>query len=129
MLELVLRVVFSLAVVLGLLWILARASSRRLRGGTTSPVQVVARQPLGRSTSLQVVSVGQRLLVIGVAESQVSLLTELDPADVLDEQSVVTDTPVTHRQTTPGAVGGSLLSPRTWRRAYTAVTRRGNGES
>ena len=64
MVELVLRVVLSLGIVLGLMWFVARASSRKLGGRSRSVVAVVARQPLSRGSSLAVVEVGERVLVV-----------------------------------------------------------------
>jgi flagellar protein FliO/FliZ len=83
MIELVIRLVFSLAVVVGMLLLLAKFSAKRFRGGSSSLVQVVQRQPLSRTSSVAVVTVGSRVLVLGTTEQQVQLLTELDP-DELD---------------------------------------------
>lgn len=78
MVELVLRAILSLALVVGLLWFVARFSSRRMRGSAHSTVQVVTRQQLARGSSLAVVNVGERTLVLGMTEHQVQLITELD---------------------------------------------------
>lgn len=78
MLELVLRLGFSLAAVLGLFWLVAHLGSRRL-GGTRALLHVRARQSLSRTASVAVVEVGDRVLVVGVADGGVRLLTELDP--------------------------------------------------
>ena len=83
MIELVVRLVFSLAVIVGMLLLLAKFSAKRFRGGSGSLVQVVQRQPLSRTSSVAVVTVGSRVLVLGTTEQQVQLLTELDP-DELD---------------------------------------------
>jgi flagellar protein FliO/FliZ len=83
MIELVIRLVFSLAVVVGMLLLLAKFSAKKFRGGSGSLVQVVQRQPLSRTSSVAVVTVGSRVLVLGTTEQQVQLLTELDP-DELD---------------------------------------------
>jgi len=80
-LELVLRLGFSLAAVLGLFWLVAHFSARRL-GGTRAVLQVRARQSLSRTASVAVVEVGDRVLVVGVADGGVRLLTELDPASL-----------------------------------------------
>jgi flagellar protein FliO/FliZ len=80
--ELAIRVVFSLAVVFGLIWLVARTSSRKFGGAARSMVRVVARQPLARTASLAVVEVGDRVLVVGVSENGVSLLTEMDPSEL-----------------------------------------------
>jgi len=131
-LELALRVVFSLSVVLGLLWLIARVSSRRLRGSAHQGlVRTLVRQPLGRGSSLAVVSVGERVLVVGVTEQQVNLLTELDPSEVEVEQPAdePTGTPTggADAATTDGALGGSVLSTQTWKQAFAAATRRHGG--
>lgn len=78
MLELVLRLGFSLAAVLGLFWLVAHFGSRRL-GGSRALLHVRARQSLSRTASVAVVEVGDRVLVVGVADGGVRLLTELDP--------------------------------------------------
>jgi flagellar protein FliO/FliZ len=138
-LELVLRVVFSLSVVLGLLWLIARVSSRRLRGGAGhSLLRTLARVPLARGSSLAVVAVGERVLVVGYTEQRVDLLAELDPAEVAtvthDPSAAPADAPPRHgkhvKQPEPqdgvasGPLGGSLLSTQTWRQALSAATRR-----
>jgi flagellar protein FliO/FliZ len=45
-------------------------------------VQVLHRQPLSRSASVAVITVGSRVLVVGTTDHQVSLLTELDPEEL-----------------------------------------------
>jgi flagellar protein FliO/FliZ len=82
MVELVVRLVFSLTVVVGLLLGLARLSAKRFRGSTGALVQVVHRQALSRSSALAVVTIGSRVLVLGTTEQQVQLLTELDPEEL-----------------------------------------------
>jgi len=99
MAELVVRLVFSLAVVLGLLLLMARVGSRRFRGRAGSAVTVLHRQPLSRGTTVTVVSVGSRVLVLGTTEQQVSILTELDP-DELDQGDLLA--PVTQLVPTAG---------------------------
>ena len=83
MLELTVRLVASLAVVVGLMLLLARLVGKRYGARAGAPVQVLHRQPLSRSASVAVVTVGCRVLVVGTTDHQVSLLTELDP-DELD---------------------------------------------
>jgi flagellar protein FliO/FliZ len=80
--ELAIRVVLSLAVVLGLFWMVARTGSRKMGGRDRKLVTVRSRQALSRGSSLAVVEVGSRVLVVGVSDGGVRLLTELDPADV-----------------------------------------------
>ena len=130
MIELVIRVVFSLAVVLGLLWFVARTSSRRLGGRGRSMVRVVARQPLARAASLAVVEVGDRVLVVGISENGVSLLTEMDP-DELPVEDATADAAerVGRRRVATPTLDGSMLSSQTWRQAWAAATSRSSGSS
>jgi flagellar protein FliO/FliZ len=86
MTELVVRLVFSLAVVLGLLLLCVRFAGRRFTSRGDALVQVVHRQAISRSAAVSVVNVGGRVLVLGTTEQEVRLLTELDPASLeLDE--------------------------------------------
>jgi flagellar protein FliO/FliZ len=153
MLELTLRLVFSLAVVLGLLLLIAKISSRRFKGQHDSLVRVIHRQPLSRNNAVCVVAVGTRVLVLGTTEHQVRVLAELDP----DEIEVPGEAPVlaavpprpltggAHRAdgsrtaialpaarggarvaapVDDSALSGSILSPSTWKQALAAATKR-----
>jgi flagellar protein FliO/FliZ len=82
MAELVVRLVFSLAVILGMLMLLTRFTAKRFRGGSDALVKVVHRQPLSRTSAVSVVTIGSRVLVLGTTEHQVQLITELDPDEV-----------------------------------------------
>lgn len=88
MLELTVRLIASLAVVVGLLLLLARLAGRRFAGRDGAAVQVLHRQPLSRTASVAVLSVGSRILVVGTTDQQVQLLTELEPDEL---ESVVLD--------------------------------------
>jgi flagellar protein FliO/FliZ len=170
--ELTVRLVFSLAVVLGLLLLCARFAGRRFQGRQNTMVQVLHRQNISRNASVSVVNVAGRVLVLGSTDQEVRLLTELDPDDLdspTDEDLVWTDPAalpvVTHideaesvralRMESPAAdvllreqesqqhvvarparvpanrlpdqqraLSGSVLSLRTWRQAWGAVTGR-----
>ncbi len=139
MLELTIRLVLSLAVVLGLLLLLARVAGRRFRGSGDSLVRVLHRQPLSRTSAVSVVAVGTRVLVLGTTEQQVRVLAELDPEELEDTADVLalpTALPAAlpapraiggaHRAAVDdgGALAGSVLSPATWRQALAAATRR-----
>lgn len=129
--ELFLRVVFSLGAVLGLMWFIARVASRRLGGTSASLVRVVGRQAVGRTASVAVVAVGERMLVVGVTEGGVRLLTELDPTEVpasapvrSRDEALGEDEPAAFAPATGALAGGSVLSPQTWRQAWQAATTR-----
>ena len=129
MLGLVVRLVCSLALVLGLLLLIARFAGRRFTGRVGAPVQVLHRQPISRGSSVAVVTVGTRILVLGSTEHQITLLTELEPDEIsLDVPDLVNaDTPENGSGgQVPGVAGaltGSLLSPQTWKQALAAATR------
>ena len=142
MIELVVRVVLSLAVVLGLLWLMTRISSRRLGGGRRSPLRVLGRQALGRNASVAVVEAGDRVLLVGVSEHGVNLLTELDPLALdlapAEDDTEPGDAALPAGRSTPqgalpaagsGPVAGSLLSTQTWRQAWAAATTRNGAGS
>lgn len=77
------RLLISLAVVLGLMWLIARRFKRgavRVKDGRL--IDVLGRQQLSRSASVAVVRVLDRALVVGVTDSQVSVLGETDLAAV-----------------------------------------------
>jgi flagellar protein FliO/FliZ len=117
MLGLVVRLVFSLAIVLGLLLLIARFAGRRFQGRAGTPVQVLHRQPITRGSSVAVVIVGTRILVLGATDQQVTLLTELEPDEIELEAPALADD------------GGSLLSPQTWKQALAAATRASGASS
>ena len=130
MFEIVLRIGFSLLVVFGLMWGLAKVARRPLsgaRGGGT--LTVLNRQQLSRGTSVAIVQVADRALILGVTDSQVNLLgeTELgafthEPHPVAGKRggvAVEADEllPAAHPTVLPhhgGKLDGSILSPRTW---------------
>jgi flagellar protein FliO/FliZ len=118
--ELVLRIGFSLLVVFGLMWGLARIARRGgLNKRGSGSLAVLNRQHLTRGSSVAVVQVADRALILGVTDNQVSLLgeTNLDafgaePQPVHekhDEPPVMPVLPEHH-----GRLDGSVLSPRTW---------------
>jgi len=121
--ELVLRIGFSLLIVFGLMWLLAKAVRRPLAGRRGAALSVLARQQLSRSASIAVIQVVDRALVVGVTDHQVTLLTETDlaaiaqPAAPEQRDSVrLNDAPVTP-VAPAGKLDGSLLSPAMWRQA------------
>jgi flagellar protein FliO/FliZ len=99
---LLLRVVVSLLCVVGLIWVVARkvgaTPGRRLPSGPS--LQVVGRQSLGRHAGVAVLAVGNRRLLLGYGEQQVTMLTELAP--------VVDPTPVPGREVATRPAGTTL---------------------
>ena len=128
MFELVLRIGFSLLVVFGLMWGLARVARRGGLGRRGSGnLSVLNRQPLSRGSSVAVVQVADRALILGVTDSQVNLLGETELGAFTHEPHVVkrgsgaveADDVLApaHPTVLPhhgGKLDGSILSPRTW---------------
>lgn len=122
MFELVLRIGFSLLVVLGLMWALARVVRRPLGGRGHGPLAVLNRQQLTRGAAVAVVRVADRAIIVGVTDQQVSLLGEADvedfekPAPEHRDHVDVDDPelPGAHPAGGRGRLDGSLLSPSTW---------------
>ena len=99
MIELLARLAGSMAVVIGLMWLSARLMKNRQVPGKgnlrlksqaakpkSNPVEVVARHSLGRHSSVAVVRTGDKTLVLGVTETSVSLLTQLDELAPVEDQ-------------------------------------------
>jgi len=139
MLELTIRLVVSLAIVVGLLLLLARFGASRFRGQSGALVRVVHRQPLSRTSAVAVVTVGSRVLVLGTTEHQVSILTELEPeeleVDLPEEPEVLEVRPTRHPIDAAELVdaieprdplAGSVLSAQTWRQAFKVATQAAN---
>lgn len=138
MIELVLRIGFSLLIVFGLMWGLAKVARRPLSGHRgTGALAVLNRQQLTRGSSVAVVRVADRALILGVTDTQVSLLGETDPEPFekhphphQERRDHVALPPrgnpipgfADHGASAatavqpPGRLDGSLLSPRTWTR-------------
>ena len=90
------RLFISMAAVIVVMWIAARVlKNREGRGGVTrhrssgggafkkAPVvQVLGRSGVGRHASIAVVRAGEKALIVGVTDTNVSLLGELEPADL-----------------------------------------------
>ncbi|MBG0818494.1 flagellar biosynthetic protein FliO [Planomonospora sp. ID82291] len=141
MFETVLRITFSLLVVLLLVWGLSKAARKPLAGRGGGLLTVVARQQLTRNSSVAVVRVTDRALVLGVTDGQVTLLAEADleaverygehsgqripvslPAVLPSADSSPADAGTAGQG--PGALAGSALSPRTWKTALEILRER-----
>lgn len=82
MLELTLRLLLSLGLVIGLLLMITKWGAKRQGMGGDALVQVVGKRALTRTTSVNVVMVGSRVLVLGTSEQGVEMLAELDPEEL-----------------------------------------------
>ncbi len=78
--ELVGRLLVSLAVVLGLIWLVARRARASKRGVARVGrlIDVLGRQQLSRSSSVAVVRVHDRAMILGITDSSVQLLSDIE---------------------------------------------------
>jgi flagellar protein FliO/FliZ len=75
----VIRLLLSLAFVALVLWFAARLAKKRGLGGSGNGlIEVVARQRMGRASTVNVLRIGDVCLVVGATEEQVTLLAEVD---------------------------------------------------
>ena len=78
----VIRLILSLAFVGVVLWLAARLAKKRGMGSGNGLIEVVARQRMGRASTVNVVRIGDTCLVVGATEEQVTLLAEVDAETV-----------------------------------------------
>jgi flagellar protein FliO/FliZ len=78
----IIRLILSLAFVAGVLWFAARLAKKRGLGQGNGLIEVVARQRMGRASTVNVVRIGDVCLVVGATEEQVTLLAEVDAETV-----------------------------------------------
>ena len=90
-------VLIKVGFVFGLLFVTLRVvgklygnGGRKIAGtkGNNYSVQVLGRQSVGRNADVTVVSLGDRTLVLGVTEHNVSVVTELDPEEIVETISL-----------------------------------------
>lgn len=143
MFELTLRIVFSLLVVLGLMWGLARLARAPMRGRRGGMVAVLGRQQVSKGAAVAVVRVMDKALVVGVTDAQVTLLCEADLAAVeayseptvrreavsIDELTGTAGAPRPLGQLSTGdsPFAGSVLSRQTWVQALRFLRERAAG--
>lgn len=135
--RLVMQLAFSLGIVLLLMWGVSKVLRRASGGKGVGTLDVLARRQLGRGSSVSVIRVGDRALVVGVTEQAVSLLAEVDAEQfaVADEPVAV---PVTRVPVAPtgqavqlpqshqpqGPLAGSILAPSTWKQTVDVLRER-----
>jgi flagellar protein FliO/FliZ len=78
------RMLLALVFVLGVMWLLARWARKPMGGKGERVMTVLARQQLSRTSSVTVLRVMDRALVLGVTEQGVQLITETELTAVED---------------------------------------------
>ncbi|SOE01152.1 FliO/MopB family protein [Blastococcus haudaquaticus] len=79
----IIRLVLSLAFIAVVLLFAARVAKKRGLGQGNGLIEVVARQRMGRTSTVNVVRIADVVLVVGATEEQITLLAEVD-ADAVD---------------------------------------------
>ncbi|MBG9800065.1 flagellar biosynthetic protein FliO [Brevibacillus laterosporus] len=81
----VVQIVFSLAVVVGLIYLLFKWLGKRQAGGfrESGPFRTVGGYSLGTGKSIQLVMIGDSLYVLGVGDN-IQLIRQIPPGDELD---------------------------------------------
>ena len=80
----IIRLILSLAFIAAVLFFAARIAKKRGLGQGNGLIEVVARQRMGRTSTVNVVRIADVVLVVGATEEQITLLAELDP-DIVDD--------------------------------------------
>ena len=125
---LALRVVLSLAAVLGVIWYVQRRVSKGNRSRQGRTITVVGRQGVGAKASVAVIDVDGKRFLLGVTEHSVNILHTSDtpeaPAEAfsraLTEEGVDVKA-VEVRPPSASPLAGSILSADTWRRAFASL--------
>jgi flagellar protein FliO/FliZ len=123
--ELTIRIIFSLLVVVALMWGMAKLARKPLgirKGGGL--IEVLGRQQLSRGSSVAVVRIADKAMVLGVTDGQVSLIAETDLSVIEEYQPEVAlkrESLSLESLDSPAPIGaagpltGSALSVDTWK--------------
>jgi flagellar protein FliO/FliZ len=132
LIQLLLQVGVTLLVVLLLMWGLARVVRKPLGLRGNDALAVLGSQQVGRGAAVAVVRVADKALVLGITETQVSLLAEhdLEAFETEPEEEHIPvgldghELPGRHPAAPGGRLDGSVLSPRTWSSAVSFLRER-----
>ncbi|MEW5701264.1 MAG: flagellar biosynthetic protein FliO [Candidatus Zixiibacteriota bacterium] len=103
----------------GALWLLRRTLKGRWTGLGSNSIKVVERVYLAPRKSVEVVLIGRRILVLGVTDHQIGMLTELTPEDIGLERSL--------GPAGTGDAAGAATGPRSAGRLWQQARRRLSG--
>ena len=125
----IIRLILSLAFIAVVLFYAARLAKKRGLGQGNGLIEVVARQRMGRTSTVNVVRIGDVVLVVGATEEQVTLLAEVDAETIelaLEERrgpvrvgasetgSAVVTPGLAARSSSSGALAGSVFDRNGW---------------
>jgi len=125
---LALRVVLSLAAVLGVIWYAQHKISKGTRTRQGKTITVIGRQGVGAKASVAVIDVDGKRFLLGVTEHSVNILHTSDtpeaPAEAFSRVLTEEGGDVAIEAVTPASsspLAGSILSADTWRRAFASL--------
>jgi flagellar protein FliO/FliZ len=124
----IIRLILSLGFIAVVLLMAARMAKKRGLGQGNGLIEVVARQRMGRTSTVNVVRIADVVLVVGATEEQVTLLAEVDaeaveaalqerrpPARLGPVAPAGTDgVPVVAARATSGVLAGSVFDRNGW---------------
>jgi flagellar protein FliO/FliZ len=105
----IIRLVLSLGFIAVVLLYAARLAKKKGLGQGNGLIEVVARQRMGRSSTVNVVRIADVVLVIGATEEQVTLLAEVD-SEAVDAALAERRVPA-QRTAADSAVTGGVAAP------------------
>jgi flagellar protein FliO/FliZ len=108
----IIRLILSLAFIAVVLFYAARLAKKRGLGQGNGLIEVVARQRMGRTSTLNVVRIADIVLVVGATEEQVTLLAEVD-AETIDLALSEARGPVRLGTSEIGPAGSPSIAART----------------
>ena len=126
----IIRLILSLGFIAVVLLWAARLAKKKGLGQGNGLIEVVARQRMGRSSTVNVVRIADVVLVIGATEEQITLLAEVD-SEIVDNALAERRTPAARQaadgaapadagaptlvaRTSSGALAGSVFDPAGW---------------
>jgi flagellar protein FliO/FliZ len=123
----IIRLILSLGFIAFVLLFAARLAKKRGLGQGNGLIEVVARQRMGRTSTVNVVRIADVVLVVGATEEQVTLLAEVD-AEAVDaalrerqalrpgaaEAGEFGDAPALAARSSSGALAGSVFDRNSW---------------
>jgi len=112
----IVRLILSLGFIAVVLLYAARLAKKKGLGQSNGLIEVVARQRMGRASTVNVVRIADVVLVIGATEEQITLLAEVD-SEIVDSalatRRVPAPRPPAADSATPSAAGAPVVAART----------------
>jgi flagellar protein FliO/FliZ len=105
----IIRLILSLGFIAVVLLWAARLAKKKGLGQGNGLIEVVARQRMGRSSTVNVVRIADVVLVIGATEEQITLLAEVD-SEIVDNALAERRVPAP-RSTADNAVPSGVVAP------------------